>query len=206
MNIGVVLAGGIGVRMNSNVPKQYMIINKKEVIYYPISTLKKNKNIDKVIVVADKIYHKHLSSNYDVEVCECGSTRNETVRNVIDYIIENKYDCVNIVFVDSARPLLNDDMINSGLEFLKKYPGVITCQKITDSLALSSELVNRDNYCLIQTPEMFSFDKLIDYDKNSEYTAIYQQITGSIYKNFISYVNIKLTYKSDLIILEKLLS
>ncbi len=205
MNIGVVLAGGIGARMKAEIPKQYMLINDKEVISYSIETLQNNSNIDKVIVVADKNYHNHLVEKYSVEVCESGDSRNKTVRNVIDFILNKKYACRNIIFVDSARPLLNDEMINSGLKCLQKYSAVITCQHITDSLGYVNDLVNRDNYFLIQTPEMFQFEKMINFDKNSLFTAIYQQVEGEVCKNFITDCNIKLTYSNDIAILETLL-
>lgn len=205
MNIGVVLAGGIGARMKASVPKQYMHINGKEVISYSIKTLQNNKNIDKVVVVADKTYHTHIKECYMVETCDCGDTRNKTVRNVIDFIIDKQYKCDKIIFVDSARPLLNDNMINSGLRHLEKFSAVITCQYITDSLGFGNEIVDRDNYYLIQTPEMFKFDTLINYDKNSNFTAIYQQVDCTVSKNFITDCNLKLTYSSDIYVLESIL-
>lgn len=60
MAVAIVLAGGSGSRMNSDVAKQYMLINGKEVIFYSLSTFQKNEHITDIVLVA---------RNEDLEYC-----------------------------------------------------------------------------------------------------------------------------------------
>ena len=77
MNVGIVLAGGVGRRFGGNVPKQYQTINKKEVIYYSINALTSSSSIDKIIVVAQNQYANGIKEiNPNVEIVEGGDTRN----------------------------------------------------------------------------------------------------------------------------------
>ena len=52
MAIAIVLAGGSGSRMNSDVAKQYLLLDGKEVLYYSLKTFQDNKNISDIILVA----------------------------------------------------------------------------------------------------------------------------------------------------------
>ena len=54
MNIGIILAGGIGSRFGADKPKQYCKILGKEMILYSIDAFKNAKKIDDFIVVLDK--------------------------------------------------------------------------------------------------------------------------------------------------------
>lgn len=65
MAVAIVLAGGSGSRMNSDVAKQYMLINGREVIFYSLDTFQKNEHITDIVLVA---------RNEDLEYC-----RNEIV-------------------------------------------------------------------------------------------------------------------------------
>ena len=202
LNIGVVLAGGVGQRYASSVPKQYHKLAGREVISYAINALKNSQTIDAIIVVCDKNYQDRIIDEYNVEVCNGGDTRNKTVKNAIDYILKRYVDCSNVIFIDSARPLCRAVDIDICIKALNDYDIVITGQKITDSLGSYSERnLNRENYYLVQTPEAFRFKILKDnFDVKSNCTALYQQIpvNKSLYVYFGIRNNIKITYPGDI--------
>ena len=56
-NFGIILAGGIGSRMKSEIPKQYLKILDKEIIEYSINAFHKSKLLDDFIVVSDSEKH-----------------------------------------------------------------------------------------------------------------------------------------------------
>ena len=51
MNTAIVLAGGSGKRMNSDIPKQYLMLAGKPVIYYSLKAFQDNSHIDNIILV-----------------------------------------------------------------------------------------------------------------------------------------------------------
>ncbi len=201
MNIAVILAGGVGKRYGDDMPKQYLKMAGREVISFAIEEAKKCCYVDKVIVVCDKIYQQRISSNYSVEVCDGGETRNISVFNALEYIKAN-YKCNKIIFLDSARPLIKADYITDCLQKLDNYDCIITAQHIVDSLGNYCDVnVNRDNYYLIQTPEAFKYDVLYkNFDKESSNTALCQFMPdiNQVYQNFALKHNYKITYKGDI--------
>ena len=202
MNIAVVLAGGGGSRYGGDMPKQYCMLNNKEVISFAIDEAKKSEKIDRIIVVCDGKYQDRIAKQYGVEVCDGGATRNMSVDNALQYIRKNKYDCKKIIFLDSARPLIKSSLINEYMDKLDEFDCVITGQKIVDSLGkYGSRYVNREDYYLIQTPEACKFDLLCSsFDRDSDKTAICQLMpdNSTLYVSFKMKNNMKITYMGDI--------
>ena len=51
MNSVIILAGGDGKRLNSQIPKQFIEIDHRKIIDFSIIEFKKNKNMDEIILV-----------------------------------------------------------------------------------------------------------------------------------------------------------
>lgn len=68
MNTAIVLAGGSGKRMNSDIPKQYLMLAGKPVIYYSLKAFQDNSHIDNIILVTAEEYIDYakisLSASY----------------------------------------------------------------------------------------------------------------------------------------------
>ena len=210
MNIVVILAGGSGVRFNSNKPKQYHQLLGKEVISYTVSAVQEAQLCDTVIIAAHDPYLMQLAERYGVNCCKGGQTHNETVSNALVHINENYPTCCKVLFADSVRPLITADLIDKYFLLLDEFDSVITAQYVTDSLGKEGEqFVSRDRYYLIQKPEAFKFNILSQvFDVNSQTTAIVQQMPkdSKVNKYFDMRYNLKITYLEDLQIAEALLS
>ena len=107
----VIVAGGNGSRMNSNTPKQFMLLKGKPVLYYAINTFLQTYSDCKIILV---LAEEHIGMgqeiidaffDYDrIQITVGGRTRFHSVQNGLAKIEEN--DC--IIFVhDAVRPLLS---------------------------------------------------------------------------------------------------
>lgn len=199
-NVGVVLSGGKGVRAGSNLPKQYHSVCGKMIIEYVIDEFKKSLHTDVIIIAAEECWFEKLES-LDCICVAGGLERNDTVRNVIDYVKNNFPACEKILFHDAARPQVTAQYIDECFELLDSHEGVITTARITDSLGKKdSEPVERNNYYLIQTPEAFRFDILEpNFTRDSAWTAIVQQlpVQCDIFCNYNLTGNIKITYPDD---------
>ena len=208
MNIGVILAGGIGSRFGSIIPKQYQIVNGQEVISYVINAFKKSDLTDEIIVVSDEQHIDYLQEKYGITAIKGGSARNETVFNAINFIKTRYGEDVKVIFADSARPLLASSYIDEVFNLLDEYDSVITVAKITDSLYdLENSLVDREKYRLIQTPEAFKIEALEGFDPYDTSTAILSQCKSkNIYFCDKLKNNFKITYPQDLIIASALLT
>ena len=60
MNSALILAGGSGLRLKSETPKQFLLLNKKRILDYSINTFCNNKNVDEVVIVCHSDWLKKL--------------------------------------------------------------------------------------------------------------------------------------------------
>jgi 2-C-methyl-D-erythritol 4-phosphate cytidylyltransferase len=136
MTIGIILAGGIGSRFKGNKPKQYYLINGRELIWYTIEAFKQAKNIDDIIVVLDAAEYesKRIETEYNINTVLGGATRNHSFKNALEYIKQNYPDCSKIVENNAACPFITADVIDKYVELLDEYDFVQTTFKITDAL------------------------------------------------------------------------
>lgn len=211
MNIGIILAGGIGSRFRNNKPKQYMKLSGKEVLQYSIDAFSQASLIDKYICVVDHstFLENTIQDKFGLVCVKGGDTRNESIKNALNYIFET-YSNVNAVFVhEAARPFITSEVIDKYIRNLSGYDAVITAVEITDSLGKKTgEVVDRSDYHLIQAPECFLFDTLYrDFKAESNITSTSHQLSaGTKVKYLYDFIgNIKITYPEDLFLAEQML-
>ena len=106
----VVLAAGKGKRMNSDVPKQFMLLREKPVLYYSLQTFQ-DSFVDEIILVTEKgeeeYCRKEIVDKYHLtkvkHITAGGTERYFSVANGLEAVSE---DCAYIFIHDGARPLL----------------------------------------------------------------------------------------------------
>lgn len=211
MNIGIILAGGIGSRFKSDKPKQYMKLNGKEIIEYTINAFKRSKKINHILCVLDAntIQEGRIEKKYDIKCIQGGDTRNASLKNALDYIKENYENVVNIFIHEAARPFITEIVINNYIDQLDQYDAVVTAVEITDSLAKKNgENTERADYHLIQAPEGFRFTSLYeDFKAESNITSTCHQLQKhrKIKYSYNFGNNLKITYPNDLFLAEQII-
>ena len=112
MNIGVMLAAGMGSRYGTEIPKQYVMVRGRELIYYNIDAFKKSKLLDDYIVMVNEKVHisKKIETYYDVKTIVGGATRNESIGKALDWIKENYggKEPINVFINDVASSIIDD--------------------------------------------------------------------------------------------------
>lgn len=132
MNIVMLMAGGVGSRFGSMIPKQYNLLCGQPVIDYVIDAIQKAKTVDRVVVVIDAQWigysEKLKTSGFDF--APNGDTGLLSVQSGLEHIHRN-YACDRVLIVDSVAPFLYADLIDEYFSLLDDYSAVITAQKIT---------------------------------------------------------------------------
>lgn len=213
MNIVAILANGVGARFGSEVPKQFHKVRGKMVIEYVIESILASKNTDKLVIATDidinSVFLADICEKNHIDLISGGETRNETLKNVLEYINSN-YSCNKLIVCDSVRPMITAELIDNYFDYLNDNAAVVTAQKITDSLgSYDFQKVDRERYYLMQSPEGFDFKLLYDnFDEKSKLTEVTQQLpeSSSIKLYFDFNNNFKLTYPEDLKYLEAILT
>lgn len=170
MNIAIVLASGKGTRMtNHRVPKAFIDVGGKPLLYYSLSTFQNCSLIDQIVLAVPKEYLKTASKYRDIyglnklaHVIVGGATRQESVRLALDYIKAFPEDIVLIH--DSARPLVSERIIFSNIQIASKTGAVATVMPASDTIIVSKngdvvdDVPDRSKCFIEQTPASFRFD------------------------------------------------
>ncbi len=210
-NVGIVLAGGIGSRFQGDKPKQYYLIHGKEMISYSIEAFQNAKSIDAVLVVLNEEEYKNqrIQKNYGVETVMGGKTRNESLKNAMEYIKVKYPTCQKIIENNAACPLTTPTVIDRYMELLDEYDFVQTTFPITDALgSYKTRVVDREDYFLIQAPDAYRFSLLYQHfdEKHPNGHPAVQLPESSKGFNYFDYgVNFKVTYPEDIAIAEMLM-
>lgn len=174
MNIALILSGGSGKRVGSDIPKQYINVGGKRVITYCLETLTAHHRIDKVHIVTDLIWQDVILQeialhNIDIKkfdgFSEPGENRQMSIFNGLQDI--RKYaNGEDLVLVhDAARPLLSKKQITECLNAVCGHDGAMPVLPMKDTVYLShnglnvSELLDRTHVFAGQSPEVFRLEK-----------------------------------------------
>lgn len=221
----IVLAAGQGKRMGSDVPKQYLSINEKPVIYYSLKVMEES-DIDEVILVVGKddmdYCREQIVEKYHFQktkrIIEGGSERYLSVYNGLCAIDNIDY----VLIHDGARPLIDKKLIARTIEQVKKHQACVVGMPVKDTIKIADEngMVEstpvRDKVWMIQTPQAFNYllirnayDTLMKEMISSvtDDAMVLEQIGGSSIKLIEgSYENIKITTPEDIQLAQLFLS
>ncbi len=203
MNVVMIMAGGVGNRFGSNIPKQYIRLNGKPIIDYVIENVQKSKSTDKILIVIDKKYIKysHILSNNSFDFAENGNERYESIKNGFNYI-KAHYNCNKILIADAVAPFIYPELIDDYFSKLDDYDAVITSQKITGALGnYYYDPLDREDFYITQSPEAFKFDLIYEnFNPNFKSQELAWQLPKETkkYLNFNFKNNLKITYNFEL--------
>jgi len=214
----VIVAGGNGSRMNASIPKQYLLLKGKPVLYYTLDVFLRSYNDIHIILVLPKEYlaegEKIINDFFDVnriQVISGGETRFHSVQNGLQLIKDE-----SIVFVhDGVRCLLSTELIHRCYETALKFGSAIPVIDSKDSVRIlkddTNETIDRSLVKLVQTPQTFQSSILLPAFNTTYKNSFTDEATViEAFGEKITLVqgeenNIKITNPIDLIIAEKIL-
>lgn len=215
----IIVAGGNGLRMKTTIPKQFLLLKGKPILMHTIEAFYRyDHNIHIILVLSEKqkIYWNSLCQDYNFEIfhhiIRGGTNRFYSVKNGL-FLIKKK--CLVAVH-DGVRPLVEKKLISKAFEIAKKIPAVYPAIPITDTLRRitngNNMVMNRSEFYLVQTPQVFLSDILINaYEKASsdhftdDISVVESQKICMPVMIKGSKSNIKITTQSDLLIAEALI-
>lgn len=164
----IIVAGGKGLRMGGNIPKQFLVINGKPILMHTIERFHQYNPEMQIVVVlpVEQIdYWFALCGEYSFEVthdiAEGGAERFYSVKNGIEAVDE---DCQTIGVHDGVRPFVSLEVIDRCYDKASKsgaaIPVIDVFETIRELTPEGSRTVPRANYKLVQTPQVFDANLL----------------------------------------------
>ncbi len=167
----IILAGGSGKRMNSTVPKQYMTLAGKPLLYHALRAFEESEVTDIVLVTGrgeQEYCRRELIEKYNISkvsaLAEGGKERYHSVHAGLlaadgaDYVLIH----------DGARPLVTAELISRSIEAAKKWSACVTGMPVKDTIKIvgedgfATETPDRGKLWQIQTPQSFSYAMIMD--------------------------------------------
>lgn len=211
----VIVAGGYGSRMKSNIPKQFLLIKNKPLLFYTINTFLKTYNDLKIILVlpaehiskGQEIIDAYFSSK-QITLSEGGRTRFHSVKKGLALINEE-----SIIFIhDGVRCLVTKNLIERCYKEAARSGAAIPAVASKDSVRLITEdgniALERNKVKLVQTPQTFHSKIILaayktDYkDKYTDEATVVEAFGLSVNLVEGEENNIKITTPADLVFAE----
>lgn len=214
----IIVAGGSGSRMKSQIPKQFINISGKPVLMHTLEAFKKySKQVEIILVLPENdiqtwedLCSAH-SFNIKHQIAIGGKTRFQSVKNGLELV---KHEGI-VAIHDGVRPLVHQDIIGASFRLAALHGSAIAAVRLKESIRVTDKdttrAVDRADFRLIQTPQTFKTDLikkayLSEEDPSFTDDASVAEKSGvriSLFEG--SYENIKITTPEDLIIAEAIL-
>ncbi len=220
----ILVAAGKGERLGKEMPKPFVILNNRPMIYYSLNVLSESELIDYIVVVVAKdniaycqreIVEKYKFTKVD-KIIEGGAQRQDSVYNGLKAVLP---DTDLILIHDSARPFVTHQLIEETIAGSKEtgaaivgVPSVDTIKSINGGQWIE-ETWARESSVMIQTPQVFNYALLKNayekaYQDNfyaTDDALLVRRLGGRVKLVKGDYENIKITFPHDLLTAEAIL-
>lgn len=220
MNTAVVLSGGSGKRMGTDIPKQYIELNGKPILYYSLKQFE-DSFIDNIVIVAAKEYiefcQKDIVDRFGLKkvsaICAGGVERYNSVWEGI----KAAGNCDYIYIHDGARPFIDIESLYRLKQSVEENGACVAAMPVKDTIKVvdenyfAKETPPRKNLWQIQTPQVFEYGlireayrKYIEEDGESIFAAtddamMVERLSDKKVKLVeATYNNIKITTPEDI--------
>ena len=215
----IIVAGGSGSRMGGDLPKQFMLLKDKPVLYYSLKVFLDAYPDLQIILVLPLDYtnmgQEIIDAYFDknrIRIAAGGNTRFQSVKNGLKLVKEE-----SIIFVhDGVRCLVTRELIHRCYEQAVDTGTAIPAITSKDSIRLmnedSNDAFDRNKVMLIQTPQTFHSKILlpayqIDYkDKFTDEATVVEAYGLKVSLVEGEENNIKITRPIDLLIAESIIN
>ena len=163
----IVLSAGTGTRMKSNVPKQYLPLEDKPVIYYSLKAFE-DSAVDEIVLVTgaddvdycrteivEKFHFKKVKA-----IVPGGKERYDSVFEGLKALHDIDY----VLIHDGARPLVTQDIIERSMRAVESEQACVVGMPVKDTIKIiddenyANRTPDRKHLWLVQTPQSFSYD------------------------------------------------
>lgn len=218
-NYAIIVAGGAGSRMQSAVPKQFLLLNGLPVLMHTLQAFYNSQPRPQLILVLPESYHtywKDLCLNYEFtlpyQLVSGGDSRFQSVKNALELIPEEGLVAVH----DAVRPLISASIIEEAYLQAAGKGAVVVAVKSRDSIRQSKNDITqsllREEIYLVQTPQTFQIQLLKQayeqpyQDSFTDDASVAEQAGHAIHIVEGTYQNFKITFPEDIAIAELLMS
>lgn len=213
----IITAGGIGKRMGSDLPKQFLVLGGKPILVHTLELFFKYDPHIEIILTLPNEWRGYWETVIDKYYCRVphivvngGEERYHSIQNAL------KRCSGSVIAVhDGVRPFVSFETLDRCFSALNHYEAVIPVLKLKESIRQTNEnstnAVDRSNYRLVHTPQCFRAEALHKayeqsyHEKVTDDACLVEEIGYTIHLVESNEENIKLTTPFDFLIAETII-
>ena len=214
----VIVAGGAGTRMKTDLPKQFLMLGKLPVLMHTIEQFHNYDTTLKIIIVLPEyqiVFWENLCNQHKFsirhKVVNGGKTRYYSVQNGLALVPEDSLVAIH----DGVRPLVSKEIIAKSFITAEKAGSAVTAVSLKDSIRkIEGEKTiskNRSDYYLVQTPQTFqasllkeAYNATVSSENFTDDASVFEASKGEVTLIKGDYKNLKITTPEDLVIAQAL--
>ena len=173
MNTALILAGGLDLRFQMDIPKQFVNVNNRPIIVYTLESFQNHPDIDEIVVSCLSgweelvwVYGKQFNITKLKDIIPGGKDAQESTYRGLE-AMKDRMESGDIVVVhDAIRPMVSEEIITKSMRMCRKKGMGIAATCIMDTIMNSGdgtegyESINRYKIMKVQTPQSFDFQLL----------------------------------------------
>lgn len=173
--IAIIFAGGSGVRMGSEKPKQFLEVDGKPIIIHTLDIFENHPNVDEIYIACKEDYIKDLTELVEKHqvtkvrsIVPGGTTGMGSIYNGLSAAKKNNEDDAIVLIHDGVRPIVSEKLVQDVIDKAKETGAVATCTPMfeTPVISKSGEIVEetprRADCFTAQAPQGFFLGELIN--------------------------------------------
>lgn len=171
--VAVIIAGGVGSRMGHDIPKQFITIYDKPVLFYTLEGFEKHPLIDEILLVCIDGWHdtvRAYAKQYGItklkRIVSGGKTGQESIRNGV-YALEGVCSKGDIVVIhDGIRPLVDKEVLSDVIAKARQYGNGVSSLPYNEQIFVVDDEIStvkyipRETLRRVSTPQAYEFTKL----------------------------------------------
>ena len=174
MNVAIVFAGGVGARMGSCIPKQFLELNGKPVLAHTLALFQDHPGIDEIVLVVAPEYFddcRALAKRYGMDkpitLAESGASAQESIYSGLKAAAARFPPETVVLLHDGVRPYVMPEVITANIETVERFGSAITYTPCYETIVLSqngqtiSAMPYRRESYTAQAPQSFRLGDIL---------------------------------------------
>jgi 2-C-methyl-D-erythritol 4-phosphate cytidylyltransferase len=217
----IIVAGGLGTRMNNNMPKQLMLINGKTILQHSVEAfINTGLSFNFTIVCHANFIDAMQAALANLKIDNInfvtgGQSRYQSVQNGLNAIIDKKESI--ILVHDAVRCLIKPQLIINLIALCRTAGNAIPTINVKDSMRIlkannTNAAIDRSILQIVQTPQAFLSSIILPVFKQNDNPLFTDEATVCELSGHAIHLvpgdetNIKITYPSDIIFAQQILN
>ncbi|MBN1948803.1 MAG: 2-C-methyl-D-erythritol 4-phosphate cytidylyltransferase [Candidatus Cloacimonetes bacterium] len=219
----IITAGGLGTRLVSETPKQFLLLKGRPLLYWAIDKFYNSREISNIIITLPArmiaAWNNEIRRDFpDKEIIIISGGR-ERQDSVFKALLKCPPDCDYVVIHDGVRPFIRDQEISAICHLVRKKKAVIAAAEVTDTIkevesSLIVRTIPRERLYRAQTPQAFDFKLIMNCHQKARTNELSFTDDAALLEHYGYPVhifpagshNFKITTVTDLLLAETLLA